>query len=569
MTKRIWTVTARRGVNWLAFAVVISAIGLAWLGYRAIREWQQQATLLAQRSADAAVDLLVTGITRDMRAVQMSVLGSLRLDGMRPGATLDLNALNSAFARYPYPDAFFSGRMGRDAENTLTFYHRADRPPLWLAHDVDNTTFPVLRDVQPAASARLVARFQRDAVEGKRFATFDLSMHDRVYQVVALLEYTDAARATLDTVIGFVVDRPWVTAQYFDGITTQVEHISGAGSGVRLAVLDIGGKIVAGSVDGDAAAPFSVRPFPLLFFDPTIVEVNPPADLVRETWTARATVSGDRALMAARLGAVRTLLLVAGSTLVLAGGLALMVRADQAAARLTDLRSDFVSAVTHELKTPIASIRALSETLASGRRTSPEMAREYAQMAVHETKRLTRLIDNLLAYSRMSDVAEAYAFEVVSFGGLAQQSLKEFSSRLSEARFIVDVDIPETLPPVRADRTSMVLALDNVVDNAIRYSTTTRRLSIVGRVDGSMVVIEVHDKGRGMPAEDLPHVTRRFFRGHGDTPGGSGLGLSITQRIVTDHGGTLSIRSEVGAGTIVAIALPAVQVDYEEAHPDR
>jgi signal transduction histidine kinase len=567
VTDGVWTVAARRWVNWLAIGVVISAIALAWLGYRAISEWQQQATLLARRSADAAVDLLVTAITRDMRAVQTSVLASLHFD-KKPTSTLDLNAIGSAFARYPYPDAFFSGRVG-PAAGTLTFYSRADRPPEWLPRAASDTTFPVVRGEEPLASGLLMTRIGRDAAEGKRFSAFDVRLKERAHQVVALLEYTDAAREELETVVGFLVDLDWVAARYFDGITAQVERISGTDNGIRLTVLDAQGRSKAGPIGAEAGAPNSTRRFPLLFFDPTVVEVDPPSDLTRDSWSAYATVSGDRALIAARQGAGRTLVLVAGSALVLAGGLALMVRADQATARLTDLRSDFVSAVTHELKTPVAAIRAISETLASGRSSHPEMAKEYAQLAVHEAKRLTRLIDNLLAYSRMSDVAEAYAFEALSFGVLARQSLKDFSSQLAEAGFAVEVDIPNGLPLVRADRTSIGLAIDNVVDNAIRYSTTSRHLSLAARAEADTVVLEVRDAGRGIPPEELPQVTRRFFRGHGEAPGGSGLGLSITQRIVTDHGGALSIRSEVGTGTTVAIALPAARLDYEEAHLGR
>lgn len=567
MSAPVWTMSSGRWATWLAFGVLVSATTLAWLGYRAISEWQARAALLAQRNADAAVDLLLTGITRDMRAVQATVLTALDFDAVRAAATLDLNALNSTFARYPYPDAFFSGRG--DRSDGLTFYSRADRAPFWLPRKDGGTTFPVRRQTAAAASTAVMTRLRRDANPGRRFAAFDIHLEGRTLQVVALLEYTDTAREALDTVVGFVVDREWVAGHYFGSITAQVERMSGADSGVRLAVLDGTNRPVAGTAADGVDAPASRRRFPLLFFDPTIVEVDPPADLKRELWTATAIVSGDRALIAARLGARRTLLLVAGSALALAGGLILMVRADQATTRLADLRSAFVSAVTHELKTPLASIRALSETLAAGRSSHPEMAKEYAQMAVHEAKRLTRLIDNLLAYSRISDVAEAYTFEPIALEDLVRHGLREFSSQLSVSRFTVELDFPAGLLPVRADRTSMLLALANVIDNAIRYSETTRWLRLSMRAIDSMVRLEIQDAGCGIPADELPQVTRRFFRGHRESPGGSGLGLSITQRIVGDHGGHFAIRSEVGAGTTVAITLPTARIDHEEAHPDR
>jgi two-component system, OmpR family, phosphate regulon sensor histidine kinase PhoR len=311
-------------------------------------------------------------------------------------------------------------------------------------------------------------------------------------------------------------------------------------------------------VEGAAAAdgPSSSRHFPILFFNPGLIALDPPADLDTDVWTARATISGDRTLVAARAGARRTLSIAAVSVLLLAIGFALTVRAVRANARLTAMRSEFVSAVTHELKTPIATIRAASETLAAGRRVDPEKSREYAQLAVHEAKRLTRLIDNLLAYARITDVTEAYAFELLDVAALAQQSLKEFGSQLSTAGFSVNVNLPPQLPPVRADRPSMALALGNLIDNAIRYSTDTRVLTVAARASNGSVVLDVSDAGIGIAADEVPHVTQRFFRGNGAVAGGSGLGLSIAQRIVSDHAGTLSIMSQPGVGTTISIALP-------------
>ena len=179
------------------------------------------------------------------------------------------------------------------------------------------------------------------------------------------------------------------------------------------------------------------------------------------------------------------------------------------------------------------------------------------------------MIDNLLAYSRMSDVTQAYAFEPVPVGILLSQSLKEFDTQLRTAEFAVTVDVPETLPLVLADIPSMVLAIGNLIDNAIRYSSDRRELAVTARPLPSAVRIEVRDAGRGIPEDEIGLVTRKFFRGQASGSGGSGLGLAIAQRIVSDHAGTLSIQSRPGEGTTVAITLPEASADDEEAHPDR
>jgi signal transduction histidine kinase len=219
------------------------------------------------------------------------------------------------------------------------------------------------------------------------------------------------------------------------------------------------------------------------------------------------------------------------------------------------MRADFVSAVTHELKTPIANMRAIHETLASGRVTT-ETSREYAEMGIREATRLTRLVDNLLAYARITDVAHAYAFEAVALEAIVDRSVKEFAPNLADGDFDVHVDMPDGLPLVKADPTALNLMLNNLLDNAIRYSKERRHLAITGRATEHMVTLEVADQGVGISEENLESVTRKFWRGPESHKGGSGLGLAIVDRIVADHGGKLDIRSKVGVGTTVIVSLP-------------
>jgi signal transduction histidine kinase len=240
------------------------------------------------------------------------------------------------------------------------------------------------------------------------------------------------------------------------------------------------------------------------------------------------------------------------------------MRAVRANARLAQLRSDFVATVTHELKTPLATIRAVGDTLVSGRIGTQTAQREYAQLVVQESKSLTRLVDNLLALSRITDVTEVYSFEPQSVDALVEDTLQGFGPQLEAAGFETDVDLPADLPLVRADRTAMGLMLDNLVDNAIRYSPTRRHLHIAAHRENGHVALDVTDEGRGIPEDEIEHVTRKFFRGRHVVPHGGGLGLAIVKRIVTDHGGELTIRSRVNAGTTVTVMIP-VSKDHEQA----
>jgi signal transduction histidine kinase len=425
----------------------------------------------------------------------------------------------------------------------------------------------VARSEDPDATRALLGQIQHSVAERRHFATFDAELTGGRYQVVALLTYADPFREQLQSIVGFVVNLDWVRSHYFQELVAQVLQMQGPDPGLLLSVLDASGTPVTGArADEDSLS--SSRQFAMLFFNPSIVALDPPSDLKHELWTARATISGDTALAGARVGARRTLSVAAISTMLLAVGFALTVRAIRANSRLAAMRSEFVSAVTHELKTPIATIRAACETLAAGRRVDSETSREYAQLAVHEAKRLTRLIDNLLAYARITDLTEAYSFETLDLRALAQQSLKEFASQLSTSGFDVDVSVPPDLPRVTADRPSMMLAIGNLVDNAIRYSKDRRHLTLAARAVNGAVILDVSDEGVGIPPEEIQQATKRFFRGRDAVAGGSGLGLSIAQRIVSDHAGTLSISSEVGVGTTVSISLPRAGESSETAHLD-
>jgi len=305
-----------------------------------------------------------------------------------------------------------------------------------------------------------------------------------------------------------------------------------------------------------------------MFFDPLLVAVNHSAEFSGQQWTVQVGSAGDPTFTSAIRGANRILLFAALAGLMLAVGLAMTMRAVRANAALAELRSEFVATVTHELKTPLATIRAVGDSLVSGRIATPAAQREYAQLVVQESKSLTRLVDNLLALSRITDVTEVYSFEPQAVDALVEETLQGFGPQLEAAGFHTEIELPADLPLVRADRTAMGLLLDNLVDNAIRYSPNSRHLHIAAHRENGHVVLDVCDKGRGIPEDEIEHVTRKFFRGRHLVPHGGGLGLAIVKRIVTDHGGLLAIRSEVNVGTTVSVIIP-VSGDHEEADSRR
>jgi signal transduction histidine kinase len=557
---------SRGWISWVSIGALLSVVALAWLAYRAVTGWQRSAEIVAQRTADASADLLLTAVTRDMRGVQATVVSALRFDDNNSVA-LDLNAVASAFARYPYPDAFFAARTRTDeGPADITFYSRANRPVAWLPETRPDTPFPVVTVTHPRVGDRLLERLARDLRERRTLSAFDQWIDGVPCQVVALLTYPDNARNRTD-VLGFVVNLDWVRENYFHDLTQQIGRIRGSEPGLRLAVIDVDGEVRAGGTSPDARTPSSTRRFPLLFFDPAMIALDPPTDLRTEWWVAQASMMGTPEVMAARTGAYLTLLIASMSALVLAGGLGLSARAAVVRARLTEMRSDFVAAVTHELKTPTATIQAISESFLRRPTVDDSTRRDYGEIVFQEAKRLTRLIDNLLAYARISDMTNAYGFRRTSLTSLVRSSLKEFRFRLESEGFELSLDLPVDLPAVRADPAALSLAIGNLLDNAIRYSGDRRQLAVSARIAGNAILLEVADAGVGIPVHEIQQVTQKFFRGRDAIAGGSGLGLAITQRIVSDHSGQLFIRSEVGVGTTVSMTVPIAQ-ENDDADPD-
>jgi signal transduction histidine kinase len=538
----------------LAAAICLSAATLVWIGYNAVTEWKRAAALVASRNSEAAADLLISALARDMRGVQTSVLATAERDGLTAGAEADLlRPIASAFARYPYPETFFAWRQSPPA-NSVVFFARAERYPTWLPRTDGQRLYPVVEANEPVLARRILDRVMKDAWQARRFSIFEMDVAGAKYQVVTVLSYGDALREHVSSALGFMVDLGWVRHHYFADLVAQVRSIEGQDRGMRFAVIDDRQAVVVGGA-GSPDVPRSQRAFPVLFFDPLLVAIDPPRDLHISSWTALAAAEGDPTLAVANQSARRTLALAAAMTLTLAVAFVMSLKALRANANLVDLRTEFVSAVTHELKTPIANLRAISETLASGR-DLPGMTKEYGAMGLGEANRLSRLVDNLLAYSRVADVADVYSFESVFLGPIVQRTLQEFASNLRDGGFHTVVDVPEDLPAVRADPTALGLMLNNLIDNAIRYSTDRRELRIDARHQARTVTIRVTDRGVGIAPDEIARVTRKFFRGRGSHPGGSGLGLAIVERIVTDHGGALRIESAMNQGTTVSVTLP-------------
>ena len=359
--------------------------------------------------------------------------------------------------------------------------------------------------------------------------------------------HADPYRERLQRAVGFTVNLAWAREAYFAEIVAQVMPIVSRGVAMMdVEVVDDNGTSVTGQPVQQGAS----RPLPLLFAESALA-LHDPRSLAIRPWAIR--VSADRSAAAQLMswsGPRLTLWFVIGAALALLASVAMTARAVTSSARVSEMRSEFVSTVTHELKTPLATIQAIGQTLAHGRVLGAERVSQYAQVLSAETKRLTRLVDNLLAYARVTDVTEVYSFEPLAPSELVDDALRAFRFLLAERQFAVEVDVPVDLPLVLADRTALCLAIDNLIDNAIRHSGDDRRwIGISARTEQSRVASTSATAASAFRRRDRGGAAPVRAPAAAPGPGGNGLGLAIVRRIVTDHGGTFQLESVLDGGT--------------------
>lgn len=249
-------------------------------------------------------------------------------------------------------------------------------------------------------------------------------------------------------------------------------------------------------------------------------------------------------------------LLIAG---ILAFGLVLTIRSVSHELELARMKSDFVSTVSHEFKSPLTSIRQLAEMLQSGRVPSEERRQKYYDVLLEQSERLALLTDNILSLAKIEEGRAEFAFETTDISILLTEVVTSIQERVRHESFDIRLDVEETLPRLAVDRTALSQAVTNLVDNAIKYSGDSRKITVSASLEEKAVAIAVRDFGIGINKEDIPRLFERFYRGGDEltrTVKGSGLGLTLVKEVVNTHRGNIHIESEPGKGSVFTIRLP-------------
>jgi signal transduction histidine kinase len=545
---------ALRVSKFLAIFVFLGITALLAFGYRVTREWQQGVAARIAHQNEESADLIMKAITRDMYGAQARILANRDWDAPLPeGSAREMTEqVATTFARYPYPESFFTWRGGH---HSMLFFSRATRLPSWMPAQNRAVNPPIALAIGPSIANPIRERVLSSIAAQLRYAIFNTEFGGVPYQVIARITYADSLREHLESVSGFTVNLDWVKKWYFADILSEVGPSASGGLTQDVALVDETNRTVLGS--NNERPPMAQRAFPLLFMDSSDTASDLPPDLTHRQWRIRVSASRDPILLSASRRVDITLLATSFAVVLCGVSLMLAHKAVLSGVKLSEMRSRFVSSVTHELKTPLANIHALAATLARHAPIPAGRYRDYPNLLIGETSHLRRLVDNLLAYARITDVSETYAFEPIAAAELVDEAVRSFEPRLSENGIRVQLEMSPDLPFVCVDQRAMVLALNNLIDNAMRHVRSNGHIRIATSRADSIVSIEVEDDGCGISTAKLAALRTSIASRAFSPSDGGGLGLAIASKVVADHRGRLMVDSILGTGTRCVIGLPA------------
>ncbi len=228
--------------------------------------------------------------------------------------------------------------------------------------------------------------------------------------------------------------------------------------------------------------------------------------------------------------------------------------------RLTRLKNDLIATVSHELKTPLASMRLLVDTLRDGHYQDSQLVQEYLQLISKENARLSSLIEGFLTFSRMERKKTKFDRSLLQPREIVDAALEAVGDRLQAPDCTLDLDLAPELPPIMGDRDALITVLVNLLDNALKYSGDEKKIRLRGYSSNGNVYLEVQDNGIGFPRSASRKIFDRFYqvdRTLSRSTGGCGLGLSIVDFIISAHNGSVTAKSQPGKGSTFTVQLPA------------
>lgn len=266
----------------------------------------------------------------------------------------------------------------------------------------------------------------------------------------------------------------------------------------------------------------------------------------------------------------RNLAVSFGVLLLLAGSVAMIVVSTRRAERLANRQMEFVSAVSHEFRTPLSVICSAGENLADGVIESSYQTKKYGELVRNEGRRLAEMVEQVLEFAGARSKNRSYQMRPVDIGSVIEDALTSYQPVIDQKGYIVEQKIEDCLPLISADGASIRRSLQNLLSNAIKYESENRWIGIRAQsesnVHGEEVQVIIEDRGIGIAVGDVPHIFEPFYRGHDVVEAqihGNGLGLSLVKKVIDAHHGTISVVSEEGKGSTFTLRFPVINSKLE------
>jgi signal transduction histidine kinase len=492
-------------VRFAAFAllaIVVPAVILAVLGYHSLRQWRRSADELFREQSRSMAVMVADKVDMALRHAEYGIMG--RLEAATRGGAVAPDAVAALLADTP-----LIARLALFARDGRSVYPPGGDPALALAGP--------LADVGRVLWAR---GGKTHRVVGDEVVVGCLVGGGRpAFLALLALDPEVLRRDVLEATLGGL-EAPLLTVTDHRG-----RPVYGRESGERADIV--------------AAVPLSeaLPAWRLALYQP--VGLSP-----------RTAIDRQVTLFTGAFG----LLLV-----VIATGLVATYRLVRRETETARLKAEFVANVSHDLKTPLSLIRVFGETLEMGRITDEPTRHEYYRVITRESERLSRLIENVLDFSRIEGGRRTYDLVPVSVEPLVRETVESFGYVLAQQGFKVDVAVQPGLPEVLMDGDAVSQALGNLIDNAIKYSETRKVLTVEAAVRDGNLALTVADEGIGIPREEQGRIFDKFYRvGRSETQGrrGSGVGLALVRHVADAHGGRVSVDSRPGEGSRFTLWLP-------------
>jgi signal transduction histidine kinase len=550
-----------RGIRLAAGLAVVVAIPMAVLFYfqfKSLNDIEKTSSVVLRQLSSETADSLTRSIEDYLKRPHISVLLRIQQGRTEP---LDLPFIepvfNDALTESPFVESFFVWtEVGPRANQWLVFDQASKKMPTGAIEQ---------RFREDKVLGRKLLTRLRDLVQTRRaIVAFTETINGRPHYVQAQLRFEGPARDRMTSVVAFAVDAQKLREQYVPAVMrdwlASVQQASGFPR-LETEILDEEGHHIFTShaEQSEHFQPVDERSFAIIFFDKELLEFAAPYEQHREIWGLR-TSYGPQAIPEIVSASTRpqlALMIVLALTMGL--GVFLVAGAAAREVRLAELKSNFVASVSHDLKTPLALIQLFAETLELGRVRTPERAQEYYGIINGEAKKLTRLIENILDFSRMEAGLRPYRMEPADLSESVNKVLTRMETQFSQGNFSVTRNIPPDLPRVLADEGAAEQAVENLLANAMKYSGDKKQIEIEAKRSDGHIVISVTDHGIGITRREQIRIFRKFYRVQqelGGGPQGTGLGLAIVDHTMRGHGGFVRVESEPDRGSTFSLHFP-------------